>query len=69
MNHRFEFSGEEVKLLVNGKFQTRKCTVCDGLGHVFVTEDGHVVSKPSEDTVEDDCEDCSNLGFNLIFLD
>jgi DnaJ-class molecular chaperone len=44
---------DEIIKLVNGKFQTRKCTYCDGKGYIY------------EEDAKYQCENCQGLGFNL----
>lgn len=63
-----EIAPEEYWMLVNGKFSTRRCAVCDGTGFVWVNEDGEVESKPSSDeSLQDGCYDCDGFGFSVIY--
>ena len=71
-----EFDTQELRQLINGDFQFRRCTWCDGLGTVWCDNDiGEVVAASSvtpegiDDCrfYKDYCEDCDGLGGTLIF--
>lgn len=69
----FQLEADEVKALVNGKYQTRQCTHCYGKGWFWVHEDGTQRNPESneshDDFYEHPCGDdeCSGLGFNILF--
>ena len=62
---------KELRALIMGKFDFRKCLDCDGKGRVWVDGDnGEIVSGPdpkrdSDDFYKDQCEECDGLGGNL----
>ena len=64
----WEFDRDELRSLISGNFQFRKCLDCSGNGWVWVdTELGEVVAAPMQtddpDRYEKDgCETCSCLG-------
>lgn len=69
----FTLSVDEIKALVKGKFNTRKCPDCEGKGWFWVYEDGTQRS-PTKGEDEDDfyqhpCgdEECNGLGFFIVF--
>lgn len=69
-------SGEQYIALVNGKFQVRKCTICDGRGWYWTNEDGERVEpklgESTENLFKDECcydeTECGGYGFNVVYL-
>lgn len=70
-----QLTGEEYVALVNGRFQVRKCTICDGKGWYWVHEDGYR-SEPRQGDNPDEfyrhpCEfddnECGGYGFRVIY--
>lgn len=70
-------SFDELRQLVNGKFDVRKCTSCFGKGWYWVHEDG-TIRDPNDGESEDSfyehpCEggdtDCGGVGFHIKFPD
>lgn len=70
----WRFSLDEVRSLVEGKFQWRQCITCGGKGWEWVDGDaGEVVSGPDPtrdigDYYKDQCDNCNGLGGILRFL-
>lgn len=63
----FSITPEEIKKLVNGKFQIRRCTTCWGTGRIFSDEEGNVAPESETCHYSESCGDCERLGFNILF--
>ncbi len=63
-----ELTKGQLKALVNGKFQQRTCTECQGSGKIYSDEEGNVVP-PSKSGYSEPCEYCCSLGFHIMFDD
>ena len=64
----FQFSVEEMKLLLSGKFSTFKCIACNGTGVQNWSEDGDDVCpgwSDREDRESGDCDECQGVGQNF----
>lgn len=62
---------KDYKKLVNGKFKSYRCTTCCGNGRYWVHADGTKRDPNFHESVNDfyehPCEDCNELGFNVVF--
>lgn len=61
------FTAEEVRDLVQGKFQFRNCLDCNSKGWVWVCPTiGEIVDAPTDEyCYKEQCEDCKGLGGHL----
>ena len=69
----FVLSVDEIKAMLKGKFNVRKCPDCEGKGWFWVHDDG-TQRNPTNTENEDDfyqhqCgdEECNGLGFFIVF--
>lgn len=64
----FEFSAEELRQILSGKFNSFECLYCNGTGWENWNEEGDDL-KPgksvSKDRVTGRCEECHGLGCNF----
>lgn len=69
----FEFNIDEIKALVQGKFQFRPCILCSSRGWYWVdSEAGEIVATPNQDKdsvcyYQQSCDDCIGLGGHIKF--
>ena len=74
----FMFYAEEVEMLIEGRFRTRKCLLCDGTGWIH-HRDGEIVGTgykedwSSEDASDwitpEGCENCYGFGQIITFTE